>query len=162
MSAICAPNPANMSNWFSYENPGISEAAKILKQANEHISESLQNSGTFLAEMLPLQNAYEEASEEGWDGYDAEKINYATYVNAQKFLSLLPAGIEAPEFTPESDGEISIEWQKSSKRIFSVSVGQDGRLTYVGFYGKSRAKGVEYLDDEIPQNILSNIKRILQ
>ena len=161
MTSICFSESV-LEDWpYSNDSAGVSKEANVLNEQKEEIYWDIRNVSSFLEKKLPLETVYLEANENGWDGYEAEGVKFATFKYALKFLSLLPSKFEAPEFTPESDGEISIEWKKSRQSIFSISVGCDGRLTYVGFFGQSRTKGVEYLYDEIPKTILSNIERIL-
>lgn len=162
MSTICLDESTSFSSWFNSDYALLSDEGSAINRKNEQAQNEIKKTSAFLARSLPLESAFVSALKEGWDGYDAETINISTFEYARKFIELLPFDTELPEFVPESDGEISIEWFDSPSWIFSISVSPKGRLSYVGFYGRNRTKGVEYLNDKIPQSILSNIKRVLK
>jgi hypothetical protein len=117
--------------------------------------------GDRIADMLEdLEFARNEHSKPNWDGEGAFAINTRSYYNGMRFLMSLPQGINKPRISVDPDGEISMEWFVNSYRIFSVSFGINGELTYAGRHGASETWGVEYLSDKIPDNILSNINRL--
>lgn len=79
-----------------------------------------------------LNNIYEGCSQPNWDGYGAKPIDLETYYQSERFINCLPDDIPYPEVTPDPDGEVSFEWFKSSHKIFSVSIGRNGELSYTG------------------------------
>jgi hypothetical protein len=111
-----------------------------------------------------LQNlyaAYSEACQPGWDGYGAVAASYDGYVKAEKFIKSLPANIPAPEVAIDPDGDISLEWYRAPRRVFSVSIGSADELTFAGIFGKSTAHGTETFNFQIPQSVLANLRRLL-
>ena len=91
-----------------------------------------------LAQMWAL---VKECSEPGWDGEGAE--------------------ISLPEFAPEPDGSICLEWIQSRNCLFSLSVGANGRLAYAWMDGADKGHAVARFDGEtIPPGVLEGIKRV--
>ena len=107
-----------------------------------------------------LEVAYKEASRENWDGYGASPVSGASYDRAKRFLRTLPSTLPPPEVAIDPDGEISFEWRGGSRQVFSVSVGPRGELNYAGLFGTSKAHGVEYLEDKLPETIVDNLRRL--
>jgi hypothetical protein len=86
-----------------------------------------------------LRDIRNECRDAGWDGDDAvpvtdRTINIAASVSTALF-DLLPKGTPAPDLIPESDGDICISWPVNASRIFSVSVGEHGRVNFAGQFG---------------------------
>ena len=109
-----------------------------------------------------LESVYREASTPDWDGHGALVAGSCSYHRAKEFLKLLPDTIPMPEFSVDPDGEVSFDWFYSKARLISISIGDDGSLTYIGFFGDARMKGVEHLDEKIPGSINELFARIIQ
>ena len=151
----------NRPQFEYYSNPGESREAKFLNNIVSEIQADLSNNAGSLEKSIKLEGAYLEASSPGWDGHGAMAADPRSYHRAKEFLNLLPDFISAPEFSVDPDGEMSFEWFYSKSRLISISVGHDGSLTYIGFLGKVRMKGVEYLDEKIPNTINELFTRII-
>lgn len=108
-----------------------------------------------------LYQVLEECGRSNWDGYGAHSILFETYEKAKRFAQALPFGIPAPEVSAEPDGEITFEWFATPTRVFSVSVGANNELNYAGLFGASRTYGTEVFHDEIPEIVLSHIRRVI-
>ncbi len=122
---------------------------------------SAETIGRSLEEALErLEEVFQECSEEGWDGYDAEPITEETYLEAKRFVEALPLFIPKPEITPEPSGEIGLEWSQGRNRVFVVSVSGRNELVYAGVFGINEIHGVEYFGDFLPAIILENLKRL--
>jgi hypothetical protein len=74
---------------------------------------------------------------------------------------VLPFGIPEPEVSAEPDGEITFEWFAGPAQVFSVSVGPGNELNYAGLFGAGRTYGTEVFHDEVPEVVLSHIKRVV-
>ena len=61
----------------------------------------------------------------------------------------------------DPDGEVSLEWYRGPRRVFSISIGSNDELTYAGIFGASKARGVEPFSFEIPHAVLDNLRRLL-
>ena len=106
-----------------------------------------------------LERIRGEASEENWNGGGEAPVSEGTFLQAKRFLSLLSAIPNPPEISADADGEVEFEWYVGPRRVFSVSIGEGGRLTFAGLFGESVHHGVEYLREEIPLTILQLIRR---
>lgn len=107
------------------------------------------------AALQELEAVYAERQEDNWDGYGASGIHYLTYEKAQEFINNLPSELGSPEIGAEPDGEIVLEWFRSSGRLLSLSLGLSGRLTYIYRNGATRMRGTFwFLDDEVPMELI--------
>lgn len=107
------------------------------------------------AALRELDEVYSERSEANWDGYGASAVHHLTYEKAQEFLNNLPSAVGSPEIGADPDGEIVLEWFRSSSRLLSISLALNGRLTYIYRNGATRMRGTFwFLDDEVPQELI--------
>ena len=73
----------------------------------------------------------------------------------------LPDGISLPEFAPEPDGSISLDWIQSRNCLFSLSVCANGGLAYAWLDGADGGRAAARFDGEtIPPVVLEGIKRV--
>ena len=165
MSTICIPTNQyyHIPLFNPYVDRGISEDAFTLVGRISGISNDFLSSirlGQPMAEVLQsLNNVFKECSTDNWDGYGAKAIDRISFVQALRFIHSLPRTIPTPDLTAEPDGEIALEWYHGKRRIFSVSIGRTGELTYAGLFGSNKTHGTEYFGDELPKTILDNIQR---
>jgi hypothetical protein len=148
--------------WLFGRNRGVSVDALELEATIKELS-SDEPQSTFLDKQGLFQELFEvyrECSVKNWDGYGAKAVDSILFGEAFRFLEILPSTISKPEISTDPDGEIAFEWYGKNKRVFSVSVGQNGELTYAGIFGSGKTKGTELLRDEIPEIILENINRV--
>jgi len=104
----------------------------------------------------------DECAGEGWDGTGANAISSVTVFKAAAFLRALPDGIPLPEFTPEPDGSVSLDWIQSRWRLFSLSIGTNDRLAFSWLDGTDKGHGVaRFHGDAVPPRILEGIKAIV-
>lgn len=90
-------------------------------------------------------------------------IDYDTAQAALKFAVLLPKSLPLPEVAPDPDGEISFDWLGKAGKIFSVSIGANGSLSYAGRFGeKSKIHGIEELSESCPEEILRGIEKAIK
>ena len=113
-------------------------------------------------QLQEIEDVFEECSTEDWDGYGAHHVDVVTYAVAVDFLLHLPREIPPAEIGVEPDGEIEFEWFVSDNKMFSVSVGPHGMLTYAGRFGAATAHGTEVFDGNIPWGILVNLSRLFR
>lgn len=143
---------------------GVSDSASEIWRDTEHIRYYLVGSITFgehIAKAVEgLIIAKEEHSIDNWDGYGAKAINIDSYEYALNFALSLPSSIPVPEVYVNPDGYVTFEWYEAKRKVFTVSVGNRNELAYAGLYGASKTYGVEYMYEEIPENIIRNINRV--
>jgi hypothetical protein len=94
---------------------------------------------------------------------DSVVISEETAEKALAFVMLLPRSIPIPEVISDPDGEVSFDWIGKAGKMFSVSVGADGRISYAGrFSDKSKTHGIEQLSETFPREILFGIEKALR
>jgi hypothetical protein len=109
-----------------------------------------------------LENLAAEHSLPGWDGAEAPPISYLTLENAKEFASALPASVAAPELAVDpDDAAISFEWHGGYRRVFSVSIGDAGRLSCAGLDGIDQWYAVLRFEGVIPQLVTDSAIRVM-
>lgn len=143
----------------SYEAEEVSKRANAVIDAIEH-SQALF--GERAAAISQLSAIADECRDEGWDGHDADATDARAVLLAEYFVRSLPDDIPLPEFAPEPDGSISLDWIQTRNRLFSVSVGAKNRLAYAWVDGTDGGHAVAHFNgQEIPQRILQGIRAIV-
>lgn len=99
--------------------------------------------------------------EDNWNNDDALPIDPFAAQNAVEFLRALPGDVSLPEFAPEPDGAISLDWMESRNCLLSVSVGATNRLAYAWLDGADRGHAVAVFDrQQIPERLLIEIRKL--
>jgi len=108
-----------------------------------------------------VESLVAEHSMPGWDGADAPPISFATFANAREFVSALPESVPLPELAVDpDDGAISFEWHGGYRKVFSVSIGESGRLACAGLDGTDQWYGAWTFDSEIPALVTESVRRV--
>jgi hypothetical protein len=98
-------------------------------------------------------------SSPGWNGERAKPVSALSARMAEVFIGALPGDIPLPEIAAEPDGSIAFDWFASRERVFSLSVGETGRLAYAWHDGADQGHGVVTFDrDTIPAPILDGVR----
>lgn len=146
-------------------SPGVGDDLRrleaLLYDAVERLLDSVALGKPLQDASRQLYQVLEQCGRSNWDGYGAQPVLFDSYEKAKRFVRSLPFGIPVPEVSAEPDGEITLEWFAAPTRVFSVSVGPDNELNYAGLFGASRTYGTEVFHDEIPEVVLSHIKRVV-
>lgn len=78
-----------------------------------------------------------------WDGEGGEPVSRRTIELTRKIVEAIfessPLNTPPPDLVAESDGEISVSWVRDAKRMFAVSVGEQGKLNFAGQFGDKGA-----------------------
>jgi len=86
-----------------------------------------------------LRDIRHDCGNAGWDGQGASPVRDRTIelagIIAASLFDALPRGTPTPDIIPESDGEICISWAVDAKRVFSLSVGEHGKINFAGQFG---------------------------
>jgi hypothetical protein len=162
------------SRWLGYAalNPyarpssAVSAEAQTVAQAASNLVKLAEASqvlfGGRAAAISRLRAMANECAEEGWDGEDARPIDPVALRNSEDLLRALPEDFPVPEFAPEPDGSISLDWIESRHRLFSMSVGTSNRLAYAWLDGADKGHGVARFDGfSLPSRILFAIRSII-
>jgi len=153
-------------NGYARGGSAISSEARAAQNAATAVVESIERSqvlfGEKAAAISQLMALANECSEPGWDGDGASAINPIAVIVTESFLRALPDGIPLPEFAPEPDGCISLDWIQSRNRLLSLSVGTSHRLAYAWLDGADNGHAVSRFDGRtIPPRILDEIEAIM-
>lgn len=110
-----------------------------------------------------LENLIAEHSTPGWDGEAAPSVSFITAQNAREFIRALPASIPAPELAVDpDDAAISFEWHGGYRKVFSISLGNSGRLACAGLNGTDRWHAALAFDGErLPALVLWSIQQVV-
>lgn len=151
---------------FARAGSAVSSEAQSVRRAMDSVVNSMERSqalfGDKASAISQIWTLANECAEDGWDGYDALPSNRLAVYHAVAFIRALPVGVPLPEFAPEPDGSISLDWIQSRNRLFSLSVGPSNRLAYAWLDGTDKGHAVARFDEEsIPPRILEGIKAIV-
>jgi hypothetical protein len=142
-----------------------SEAQMVNKALISLVGQAEQSHALFgekAAAISQLHTMAAECASANWNAEDACAINPLALFYAENFIRALPQSIPLPEFAPEPDGSVSLDWIPSQNRLFSVSVGANNRLAFAWLDGSDKGHAVACFDgDRIPQRILDNLTEIV-
>jgi hypothetical protein len=159
--------PLGFASLYSLARSGsaISAEAQAVQRAATSLVDSVERSqvlfgdkATAISQIWALAN---ECGKPSWDGDGALPLDHMAVFKAVAFIRALPQGVPLPEFAPEPDGSLSLDWISSRNRLFSLSVGTGNRLPYAWLDGTDKGHAVARFDGEsIPIRILEGIKSI--
>jgi hypothetical protein len=155
---IAAALPTTGFSFTPWADRALSEEAEVLRRLTDEASKfvgSITVGEPKRTAQEALDAAYATAQVEDWDGEGSARVEPSTYVYASQFLRLLPSTIPVPEIAADTDGEILFEWDLGRRRVFSVSVGRDGTLTYTALFGYTKTHGTEHFREALPA-VISN------
>ena len=151
---------------YSRVGSAVSPEAAAARQSAYAVVESGERSHALfggksgaISELRALAN---ECAEAGWDGDSADGMDSLALESAQDFVRALPEGFPLPEFAPEPDGSVSLDWTTSRHRRFTLSIGNSNRLAYAWLDGADKGHGVARFDgSSVPPRILEGVRSIL-
>ena len=151
---------------LAHAGSAVSNEAQAVQQLAEAVVRGVERSeALFGAKSKAISELWKVANEcasPDWDGNGANAITGSVVFNAVAFIRAMPDRAPLPEFAPEPDGSISLDWIQSSTRLFSVSVGLRDRLPYAWLDGADRGHAVAAFDRaRVPQRILEGIDAIM-
>lgn len=151
---------------YTREGSAVSSAARIAREAACAVVGAAEQSQALFGEkataLSQLHALATESAEANWDGCQAAAIDEIAVMIAAAVIRSLPADLPMPEFAPEPDGSISLDWIASHSRLFSLSVGRNTRLAFAWLDGSSRGHGVERFDgNRLPARVLQGVRTIL-
>ena len=106
---------------------------------------------------------YHEWHVENWDGYGAKGISADVFAKALNYAVSLPHGLPMPEFSPEPDGELALEWFGNNGSTISVSIGEGSRVSYSAIFPDDNCvNGTENYQSFTNQMLESYIRRTIE
>jgi hypothetical protein len=143
---------------------GISEAARLLDQTRKEILARCNNAVT-LSNNDAIEAVYEawQATDESWK-LNADEVAVSDEVkdSAIRFIENLPLGFPQPDVSREPDGHLNLEWYRSPRSVFSVSIAPNNRLHWAALIGTESPRGTSWFLNRIPISILDLIARVFE
>lgn len=144
-------------------SPEAENVAAVVAGLVRSTEESQTLFGDKAVAISDLNRLASECAEPGWDGGGAIPIDPVALHYAGCVIRALPYDVPIPEFAPEPDGSISLDWLPSRHRMFSLSVGRSDRLSYAWLDGADKGHGVARFDGaSIPARVLDGIKSVVE
>ncbi len=142
---------------------GVSFEADQIQNAGAGLQRSVEEShslfGAKAKAIEELNQLALDCSQPNWDGYDAVPISMGALVNAEAFIRALPSNLPLPEFCPEPDGSISVDWIVSRLQLLSLSISGSNRIAYAWLDGTDKGHAVARFDGvTVPQRIVEAIR----
>jgi hypothetical protein len=153
MSGLFAPIRSTAQN---------DSAKKILEELRGHMLKSYVMSNATEKVLTELKEVRTEASREGWDGYGARPLDPNSFDFAISFLNALPTSAPLPEVSADTDGEVALDWIFGKRKALTVSIGPTGRCTFAWMLGQKTNRGTNWIDDEIPEEIVSALGKLVR
>jgi hypothetical protein len=148
----------------THTDRGVSEEAEKIRSqiadVYDNLLKSLSLGESYKDAILALYEIADRFIAPNWDGYGAAQVSLLAVLHALRLLRTLPSTPQTPDLSVDPDGEISFEWYIAPRRVFSISVGAHGELSYAGLFGRSDTHGTEYFGDELPKPIMDNLNRL--
>jgi hypothetical protein len=138
------------------------EIDRLREKIREHLLLSYVMSNPAEQALTELDQVRAEASLEGWDGYGARPLDPDAYGFAKTFLNALPSTAPLPELSADTEGEVAFDWVFGERKALTVSVGPSGRCTFAWMLGQRVYRGTDWIDDEIPEEILSALGKLVR
>ena len=109
-----------------------------------------------------LANTLLDCREPGWKGEPSDPVRWESYETAKQFLLALPLGTPhpSPGAEAEADGDLTLGWFRSARRVLSISFSPDGCLHYAALIGHQSHRGSVPFDGTVPETILSLIAEV--
>ena len=145
----------------AYSEPAR-EIDNLREKIREHLLLSYVMSNPAGQVLTQLDEVCAEASHEGWDGYGARPLGPGAYGFAKIFLNALPSTVPLPELSADADGEVSLDWIFGERRALTVSIGPTGRCTFAWMLGQRAYQGTDWIEDEIPEEIVSALGKLVR
>lgn len=144
----------------------VSTEANVLKKAASELVAAAERSqalfGAKAEALAELRTMAIDCAQQGWDGHEANPISKVAVRTAEDFIRALPNGFPLPEFAPEPDGSVSVDWIHSRQRLYSLSIGTTHRLSFAWLDGYDKGHGVVRFDGfTVPPRVLADIRRIV-
>ena len=120
----------------------------------------------FESPRVDLLKGYEQYSQAGWDGYNAEPITAETLRYARRLLKVIPETFGAPDVAPSADGSIGLEWVLESgplhKLFLDIGPGEEWRAYWnrrSGEFGRLSGTWSSLITRRVLQKLFHDLSR---
>jgi hypothetical protein len=152
-------------DWLGPATGSVGDDAHFVDTIASEYDERLSQSDTLGASRrIALErfvDAVEEASERGWDGYDAAPADVRSVDRARTLIESLPLAQPFPDTSITSEGFVTLEWYRNKRQLLSIIVGPDDRLHYSVVLGPATHYGTEPNVGQFPQTLKSWIEKVV-
>lgn len=107
-----------------------------------------------------LDEAFAEASEHNWDGYDSERASLGAYIEARRFIGMLPTGIPTPEIAVSPQGRILFCWQQLPIQMLTLTMSDTGDIAFASLKNGETRTGKVLFADFIPEEVRIELFRL--
>jgi hypothetical protein len=145
---------AQFSLFDRLESPTAGGEAKKLKESVVRVFESLKG----------------DAARTSWVFHDLQSLAHENgqtvhqtraFELAQRFLLAMPATIAAPALDIDQDGEVVFDWKGSFGRMMTITLREDGRVSYAARLSSTKTRyGEDEFADAIPNTILELVHQV--
>lgn len=145
---------------------GVSSEAGVVRRSQCAVVESAERSmawfGSKASAISDMWALVDECGHKGWDGEGATPLSPFAANTAAAFIRALPDGVPLPEFAPEPDGNMSLDWIRARTRLLSLSIGLSNRIAFAWIDGSDQGHGVAHFDGKrTPSRILDDIRETM-
>ena len=149
---------------YARGNSAVSSEARAVRDAVCAVVDQAEQSqalfGDKAAAISVLRALANECGHPGWDGGDTCAVNPLAVFLAENIVRVLPDGMPLPEFAPEPDGSISLDWIQSRNRVFSLSIGATNRIAFAWLDGSDKGHVSGFDGQTLPARIRHGIEAI--
>ncbi len=86
---------------------------------------------------------------------------HGAFLLAGRFLLVLSSQAPMPDLAYDEDGEIVFDWRRGKGRHLSVSLRDDGRLSYAARFSEyDKERGTKRFDHSIPKTVMGLLQRL--
>ena len=162
MTAVAANYFLRVPVFRPSSNGASATADRIAQMLRDAASHSRDNA----TDWRPLTNALIEEialehSQPNWDGYGAQPIAPEAKAFAQMLIDLLPFTFPAPDPVADPDGELALSWDFGPGHVFTLSINQNGMLSYAGLLGEGgRKHGMEPFEGTVPAVVVESVQNL--
>ena len=143
------------------ENSGLSPESRAVKKAATELSTKVPlhtEKNTLVSRLWALA---EECGEADWNGYEAVPLSLLAIKQAEEFIRAWPFDNDLPDYAPEPDGSINLEWIYTKNRRAVVSLDGGTRLAFAWLDGADKGRGVcVFQGGQVPRKIVDAVRDI--
>ena len=111
--------------------------------------------------VISLQRALLEALDASNDDRTASPPHPDAFLHSLEVINHLPVWVPLPDIGVDVDGDIALEWDRGSRRLFSLRVSKDGTLYYSRLIGHETDHGSKSFRGGVPIEVLRGIEAVI-
>lgn len=92
---------------------------------------------------------------------DASRLSSHAVEHAVRLIGKLSSDIRIPEIGADVQGNVTLDWQVVTDRVFTIAISTNGMIFWAGLFGENRCHGAERFGDNLPLDLERGIRRAL-